>query len=410
MRISVLAAMICLGAIALQMSGCAMSAREREALENAPAEVRAEVAQLKSRDPKMRSAAAISLCEMGPAAAAAGPMLVALLKDDEAYFDVEVNGHRYFTSPGSQAAICIGKLGETVVPGLIETLKSPNDGVRSRALYALWDTDDPRSVETSIHVLLTDTKTWLRYEALRRLPSNDPRVVPALVKLLKHRELGPDVATALEHARDPSTIAPLIAALAHARNPLTRSGAASALGSFAGPVAIEPLLAAMHDRHGNVRYSAAQALIAINEPQAMDRLIAILDADVMERPYAASALTQINDPRVVEPLIRVLRRPYDPDAPPGPDTLQWFFVPENASKALGKLHDFRATPALVALLDHPVLNTRVIAARALVELGDPSALDALRAARDGNVRSVQNEMATAVERLEAKQANETPVR
>ena len=82
--------------------------------------------------------------------------------------------------------------------------------------------------------------------------------------------------------------------------------AAGLLGAIGDPRAIEPLIAALKDKHSLVSRVAAEALVKIDTP-AVDLLIATLNYnDDFICIRAAEALGEIGDPRAVDPLIAVL--------------------------------------------------------------------------------------------------------
>jgi HEAT repeat protein len=128
------------------------------------------------------------------------------------------------------------------------------------------------------------------------------------------------------------------------------------------------------DRH-NVRYSevvraAEWALKRINDPRAVEPLIAALEhKNKNVSACAAVALGNIRDPRAVEPLIAALKHKYDD-------------VSEGAARALGNIKDPRAVEPLIAALsyknDRPPKNlTKTAAARALGKIKDPRAVEPL---------------------------------
>lgn len=161
-----------------------------------------------------------------------------------------------------------------------------------------------------------------------------------------------------------------------ARNWEVRRDAASALMRIRSPLAVEPLMAAMHDPHEQVRWSAALALAEIYDPRAYDSLVAALrDTDPSVREAAAYGLGNLHNPQAVPVLVTALG---DPESN----------VRYGVVEALGKLRDVRAVEPLIAALCDPSPLVRFYAARALGQIGDPRALDELeRTVREDDGRT-----------------------
>jgi ATP-dependent DNA helicase RecQ len=86
-----------------------------------------------------------------------------------------------------------------------------------------------------------------------------------------------------------------------------------ALGEQGGPAAVPELIAALKDENGNVRCLAASALGKIGDPQAVEPLIALLQADPKPqvRQYAINALGKIGDHRARPILEQVAADPVE---------------------------------------------------------------------------------------------------
>lgn len=167
-----------------------------------------------------------------------------------------------------------------------------------------------------------------------------------------------------------------------------------------GACGVAPLIAALHSSDQSVRDGAAKALGQLDDPSAVELLIAALknvqrmerfDSNITTRIVAANALGQIGDPRAVEPLIAALM---DSD----------YAVRKSAADALKMLggssanavlhifdmiekHDFAGCVQAGAVALEPLVatfqdkrNNVQYAARALAQLGDARAVSPLIAA------------------------------
>ncbi|MBC8873302.1 MAG: HEAT repeat domain-containing protein [Planctomycetes bacterium] len=87
-----------------------------------------------------------------------------------------------------------------------------------------------------------------------------------------------------------------------------RQTAAELAGMLGDKTLVEPLVAALADKHSNVRYRAAEALGRIGDSAAVEPLIKALgDPHQGVGVKAAEALGEIRDPRAVEPLIELMK-------------------------------------------------------------------------------------------------------
>jgi HEAT repeat protein len=146
-----------------------------------------------------------------------------------------------------------------------------------------------------------------------------------------------------------------------------RREAALALGQLKAHQAIEPLIALLDDHQTvwDAAQDAAWALGEIGDRQAVEPLIAVLD-----KPFVAGraieALAKLGDPRMVEPLIRLFREQ----------------CVSSIATILGNFGDVRAVEPLIDALSDSDPGIRFYAARALGKLGDRRALPALERARE----------------------------
>lgn len=149
------------------------------------------------------------------------------------------------------------------------------------------------------------------------------------------------------------------------------------------------------------------------EPLTLETALANLThPDVSLRYYAAWWLGKFakGQPGVVEALILALQDEEDRTE------LGGYPLRRNAARALGKLGDRRATPALLAALDCTDFYVQAAAAQSLGMLGDPTCIPALTEILSGGVAAAQlvpgrphltKPIEAAVEALETLRARET---
>ncbi len=230
----------------------------------------------------------------------------------------------------------------------------------------------------------------------------------------------------------PGMIQPIIPALTRALDDETayiRCWAASTLGVSYNSQAIPPLLFALQDEDASVRGAAAWVLHWFPDPRVVTALIAALrDADASVREYVVWALGRLGDPRAYEPVRDVLQ-----DRTELPKVRQWAAqtlsglgdhravevllkcltepTPEvrlGAVLGLGRLHDVRAVPPLIALLqestEDPKIRAKAIGS--LGRLGDPQAIDAIAHAPSA-IATLEPRTNDILKRLRASQVRES---
>jgi HEAT repeat protein len=134
---------------------------------------------------------------------------------------------------------------------------------------------------------------------------------------------------------------------------------------------IPGLIEALRTGRPRARRAAANALIEIPDPRAIEPLVAALrDADELVRLNAALALGEFQGrpelSTIVEPLSAALRD----DSP---------FVRAMAASALGRAKDSAAVPALIEALDDPDYGVQRTVEAVLPTFDDPRAREALAA-------------------------------
>lgn len=179
-----------------------------------------------------------------------------------------------------KVAEALAKIGKPAVDTLIAALAHPDDDVRWKAAIALGEIQDPRAIDPLLG-LLTDPDRFVKSRA----------------------------AIALGMIGDPA-VEPLIRALREGDGNL-RWGAAVALGRIRDIRATEPLIRALADKYENVRAEAAAALAAIGQPAIKPLLHFMKYADSTARIEVMNALGDLQAAEAIEPLIQMLERASD---------------------------------------------------------------------------------------------------
>ena len=155
-----------------------------------------------------------------------------------------------------------------------------------------------------------------------------------------------------------------------------------------GQPAIPGLIATLRDPAKDVRISAANALGAIQHHDACDALIAALNDEHVNVRYAAvEALSKIPSQKSVLPLTNIL----DGDE-------EWLKLP--AISALGYIGDYRATPYLVNIAQHPLYLQTVI--EALGFIGDERGIPCIIEALNSTDREIRKSAVLSMERMAQK--------
>lgn len=154
---------------------------------DAPASVRAILEGCFAPSALARGDAAKKLGELGPAAAAAVPILFSMLGDEESYMDsikIDTMVIHGFSNPARQAALALGAIGGPALERLLRTVQNKAGAHRDMAALALGRAKDPRAVAPLI-AALTDADAKLRAEAASALGSlGDKSAVPPLISAL----------------------------------------------------------------------------------------------------------------------------------------------------------------------------------------------------------------------------------
>jgi HEAT repeat protein len=179
-------------------------------------------------------------------------------------------------------------------------------------------------------------------------------------------------------------------ALERARAAWRRAAAAHRLGDIGSSAAAAGLLAALEDEARQVRTAAARSLGKLQEPTAVEPLLAAVAARAVPRAVVGWSLLRIGPPAV--PALRLLLTADDPVRRAG------------ALRVLGLLGDAADAEAVAARLRDTSAEVRAAAAHALGRLGGSQSFPDLLAALDDRVPSVRAAAATALGRIRDRRA------
>jgi HEAT repeat protein len=190
-----------------------------------------------------------------------------------------------------------------MIESFIKNSQSSILKIRLDAIRALGESGEPDALEPLVACLDSD---WVTHEAaavaLGKL--RDPRAVPALLSVLRsdERQGGSEVARALGNIGVPALL-PLLETLKSTNDHVMRRAITYAL-LYIGAPAVEALIELL-PVNGPVAEISIRALGWINDPRAVDPLLAILNTSD-EKLAIIDALGDIGDSRAIDPLIGLL--------------------------------------------------------------------------------------------------------
>ena len=298
-----------------------------------------------------------------------------------------------------EAAVALGKIkGDKVVDPLLTTLKKDKfEGARKQAAIALrelpaefaddglvdvlkkgWGTFEEKqevlSVQTEVITSLTklgkavtaesiidalksvedDWTRWKLVFALGRLEENDNSPVDAMTAELDHPNyvVRKEAVLGLGLSKDRKSLEVLTGILEDKNEYKSiRASAATALGTLLDERAASSLLAALDDKHIEVRTQAVAALGAIREARAVDKLIEMFYAPLEDKTVKAAcvtALALIGGEKAETVLLDILATDTEKGA-----------IFTNAVTGLGELKSTKAVPALIEILEDQSLEMDV---------------------------------------------------
>ncbi len=255
-----------------------------------------------------------------------------------------------------------------------------------------------------------------------------PPSVEALSRLLTKGDYNARKLTAerLWRLRDKRAVGLLVTTLKQDKSWHVRAAAAKSLGIRRDKAAVEPLIAALKDKHNDVGVNAARALASLGDERAIRPIIEMMRTAMMMNPMTAASMEQTLasfGPVAVEPLTEALKdkdarirrlaagalakldvkQPLEPLIAALTDKSSG--VRYRAAGGLGKTGDKRAVEPLIAALADGSDDVRAEASRALGNLGDKRAVKALVAIllnKGGRTRSAA---ARALKKLDWKPTN-----
>jgi len=302
------------------------------------------------------------------------------------------------------------------VPHLVEVLKQA-PRARANAAVALGEFGDPAAVKPLIDALdpksndrdVLDANRYIA-EALGALRAKE--AVPVLQELARSPDGYVQVAAvdALGRIGDPAAVGTLVGiATGKDVEPFTAKKAVLALGRIGDPSAGPVILKMLFDERGGVSFfpEAAFAVSQIGRPMASPLLAILEGRDAALASWAkehgvvsgallaksAQLLGDVGGPDAVPALVAKLAYR---DADPGIE----MYVRVIAAESLGRMRAKEAVRALAELLPKERdPNVRDRYCDALVRIGDPAALQALKAAAGSGTWDLREGPLTAVSRL-----------
>jgi len=344
-----------------------------------PAEVRAKLTGLYSREAAQRAAAAGRLtADAGGTAQIA--VLAAMLGDHTPLYDEKelvwqsmISSHAspfsHPNTPGEVAARTLAflshKTEKPVVEAVLPLLDDKDHHARANALRVLGEMrslQDPAVLKPLLRTLhdpesIVRENTVIALGTLSKLPRQEavPPLLDMLARADKQSKLRRRIVSTLGSIGDRRAFDPLRAGLAD-DDAAMRMCCAGALASLGDQRALAPLVAMLDDADGPVREVTAGALGHLGNRGAVKPLLASLqDGYVNVRARAAQSLGELGDPSAVPPLIRALKDENE-------------YVRWHAAVGLGMLKDGRAREALTEALKDPSEIVRLRARDALKEI------------------------------------------
>ena len=199
----------------------------------------------------------------------------------------------------------IGKLGDpSTIPALIDTTKTPLPAIRRVAIIALT-----QIVQATESAKDKDGKPTASAGDLALAKSAEPTLIDVVNNPDDDSDVRSQAALTLGYTASPAAVKGLVATLGDFD---TRVAQAALTGvETAGPVAVEPLTQALATGDVRSRANAAQALGAIQTPQALASLQSVMsnpssDPEVRRNGARGLGLGNTANPQVVKMLVTAL--------------------------------------------------------------------------------------------------------
>lgn len=250
---------------------------------------------------------------------------------------------------------------------LMIALNHPNPHVRSGAAKVLGKVGDSRSIEPLIK-LLQDPVLAAHQSAAKSLGAIGAPAIPSLLALIQDppfQEAPARAGEALSWIRDHGAIDILCATIEYPEGD-ARWGAVEALGEIGDPIALHDLIVAVQHEDPQTRKKAGIALGKIGDPQAIMALTSLLsDEDWRIREVAVRALGNIKDDGVIIPILTMLSNDNH--------HVRW-----SAATALQNTQAPHAAETILASLPDSKGWARKVLLEALGEIGDPRSIEMLQ--------------------------------
>ncbi|MBI3610093.1 MAG: HEAT repeat domain-containing protein [Nitrospirae bacterium] len=306
-----------------------------------------------------------------------------------------------------ESLIQIGRVG---LPLLLTHLRMADKDVKKILIEILGEIGDKQAVQELI-MALNDVDENVRGAAIEALGKlRDVRAVEVLIPLLQTENplIRFTAVKALERIGDERAVGPIIR-IANKKG--LERGALEALGTFANPAVVAPILTALQEGSQKVKESALKALVDHYERippehqrgvtdrlrQAYDKKAAIFllealdQSDEKVRLAAVKALGWMGDATAASRVVKMIDSPLCEDAVKAlirmkqgaADVLLQELAAaaevtrEGIARVFGEIGDRRSVNALIRLLNDPNGHVRQTAALALGRIQDPSSAKAI---------------------------------
>lgn len=271
------------------------------------------------------------------------------------------------------------------------------DRVADQVYQNTFPTSDRQLLEQVVECL-GDTRGVVRLRCAQTLGEIGKPATPVLVEALLHHEnvvVRRAAAKTLTLIADPSSIPALIQALLNDEDTVVKGssvGALARMGESAVPVLLEIL--SSPDNPESTKGHAAWALAFLGA-EAKEYLYQQIDSELPEvRCAIIGAIAKLTQEQPEERAFKLIITGLGDRAES---------VRCEAASALGNLAYQQAIPNLIPLLTHENQETRKAAALALMKIGEPSAIDALKVALEQETAApVQTVINLAISQLEKK--------
>jgi HEAT repeat protein len=323
------------------------------------------VAALKNPSYRVRSNAALGLGYLGDKRAF--ELLVTALKD------------RQGTVRESVASALFKLDDKRAVEFLIAALKDSDTNVRRNAVENLGEIADERAVQALIFALMDKNDSVRKTAEDALIRKADKKVIEPVAALLAYKDMDNNnvhtdsvryaAAKVLGKIPDPRAVRPLLLAIKREKERSVRTFVEERISEALvniGGTAVVPLIDSLKDEDAGIRVQAALFLGKVKDERRIEPLLSALtnDESIDVRKAAARALIGVSDQRILRPLIKSMQSEENPD------------VRRCAAIALGTAKDPEATTVLIeAALNDKDKKVQQASKSALLQIKDPRAVE-----------------------------------